>query len=195
MNTRPFASIISILFHPMIISLVAFYLLLFDGCVLLNYNAAKVLMVCFIFSNLIPIITVLILKKIGKISDLDASNKEQRFLPLTLGIVYSGIAFLMLTYMKADPLVRGLMFCYMTNTLMTIIITKYWKISIHAMGVAEPLAALWIAGFQFPLIAIAILVSVSYSRVLLKAHTGLQVTAGSIAGFVLTYGQLYFFFI
>jgi len=95
--------------------------------------------------------------------------------------------------MKADPLVRGLMFCYMTNTLMTIIITKYWKISIHAMGVAEPLAALWIAGFQFPLIAIAILVSVSYSRVLLKAHTGLQVTAGSIAGFVITYGQLYFF--
>ncbi|MFQ6677686.1 MAG: hypothetical protein ACE5D0_05130 [Fidelibacterota bacterium] len=195
MNTRPFASIISIIFHPLIISFAAFYILLFESGMSKTENAVNVLIVCFIFSNLIPILTVLTLKKFGKISDLDASKRDQRILPLTLGIIYSGTAFLILTYMKADPLVRGLMFCYMANTIVTIIITKYWKISIHAMGVAAPLAALWIAGIQFPLSVIAILASVSYSRVVLKAHTSLQVIVGSIIGFYLTYSQLYFFFV
>ena len=112
MNSRHFASTISFLFHPMIISFVAFYLLLF-GRVPIADNAVNVLIICFIFSNLIPISTVLFLKKTGRISDLDASQKEQRIFPLILGIIYSGIAFLILTYMNADPLVRGLMFCYM----------------------------------------------------------------------------------
>ncbi len=194
MNSRPFASIISFLFHPMIISFAAFYLLLF-GRVPIADNAVNVLIVCFIFSNLIPIVTVLLLKKTGRISNLDASQKEQRIFPLTLGIIYSGIAFLILTYMNADPLVRGLMFCYMSNTVFTIIITKYWKISIHAIGVAGPIAALWVAGFQYPFLAVFILIAVCYSRVILKAHTVFQVAAGSIAGLILTYAQLHIFFV
>ncbi len=194
MNLRLFSSIISFVFHPMLISFAAFYLLLF-GSEPIAANALNVLLVCFIFSNFIPVSTVLILKKIGKISDLDASQKEQRIFPLMLGIIYSGIAFLILTYMNAEPLVRGLMFCYMTNTIITILITRYWKISIHAMGVGGPIAALWIAGFQFPIPAFLILISVSYARVVLKAHTVLQVFAGSAAGLIFTFIQLQLFFV
>lgn len=194
MNPRLFSSIISFVFHPMLISFAAFYLLLF-GSEPIAANALNVLLVCFIFSNFIPISTVLILKKMGKISDLDASQKEQRIFPLMLGIIYSGIAFLILTYMNTEPLVRGLMFCYMTNTIITILITRYWKISIHAMGVGGPIVALWIAGFQFPIPAFLILISVSYARVVLKAHTVLQVFAGSVAGLIFTFIQLQLFFV
>lgn len=194
MNSRQFSLIISFVFHPMLISFAAFYLLLF-GSIPVSANAMNILLVCFIFSNFIPISTVLTLKKMGKISDLDASKKEQRIFPLMLGIIYSGIAFLILTYMNANPLVRGLMFCYMTNTIITILITRYWKISIHAMGVGGPIATLWIAGFQYPILALLILVAVSYSRVILKAHSILQVVVGSFAGLVLTYFQLQLFFV
>ncbi len=194
MNSRLFSSIISFVFHPMLISLVAFYLLLF-GMGTIATNAFSVLIVCFIFSNLIPISTVLVLKKMGKISDLDASKKEQRIFPLTLGILYSGIAFLILVKINADPLVQGLMFCYMSNTIITILITRYWKISIHAMGVGGPIAALWVAGFQFPIPAFLILIAVSYARVVLKAHTVLQVIAGTLGGLIFTYIQLQLFFV
>lgn len=194
MNPRLFSTIISFIFHPMIISLAAFYLLLFAIEPHVQ-NALSILIVCFVFSTFIPISTVLILKKIGKISDLDASQKEQRIFPLTLGIIYSGIAFLTLTYMQADSLVRGLMFCYMTNTVITILITRYWKISIHAMGVGGPIAALWVAGFHNPLLALFVLTAVSYARVILKAHSILQVIAGSVCGLVLTFIQLYLFFV
>jgi len=192
MNHRIFPSTISFLFHPMLISFSVFYVLIF-GRGTVNENASTQFIVCFIFSNLIPIITVLILKKTGKISDLDASEKKQRIFPLTLGIIYSGIAFLLLTYLKADVLVRGLMFTYMTNTLLIISITKFWKISIHTMGVAGPIAVLWLAGFQFPLTAAIILISVSYSRVILKHHSWTQVIAGSVTGLVITYLQLILF--
>ncbi len=63
------------------------------------------------------------------------------------------------------------------------------------MGVAAPLAALWIAGFQYPSISFTILFAVSYSRVVLKAHTVSQVIAGTVTGLVLTGVQLYLFFV
>ena len=193
MNSRLLASIISFIFHPMLISLAAFLLLIYSSNPIPE-NANSILAICFVFSNLIPIATVLILKKTGIISDLDASQKEQRIFPLMLGILYSGLGFLTLTLLHADALVRGLMFCYMTNTIITILITRYWKISIHAMGVGGPIAVLWLAEFQYPIPALLILIAVSYSRVILKAHTILQAVAGALLGLVLTYSQLNFFF-
>jgi len=178
----------------MVISLGAFYLLLFQNGPAFE-NSGMILMICFIFSNLIPILTVLLLKKLGKISDLDASQKEQRTLPLTLGVIYAGIAYLILYFMNVDSLVKGLMFCYMTNSIMIILITKFWKISIHSWGVGAPIAALWLAGFQFIFPPLIIVTAVGYSRLVLNAHTVLQVITGTILGFLLTYVQLELIFI
>jgi hypothetical protein len=36
------------------------------------------------------------------------------------------------------------MFCYAANTLIALIVTKYWKISAHGLGIAMPLAVLLI---------------------------------------------------
>ena len=38
--------------------------------------------------------------------------------------------------MQASPIVIGLMFCYATNTLLVAFITHWWKVSIHATGIA-----------------------------------------------------------
>jgi len=150
---------------------------------------------CLIFSNLIPISTVLFLKHRGIISDFDASLKEQRTLPLALGVIYAGLGFLALYYQKAPPLVQGLMFCYMTNTLVILIITRYWKISIHVMGVAGPLSALWLFGWHFPLLILAVIALVGSARVILRAHTVAQVVAGAFLGWFFTWGQLNLWFL
>lgn len=150
--------------------------------------------ISFLFLNFLPIATVIYLKFIGKISDLDASNREQRMIPLLLGIMYAAIGFGCLYGLNAPPLIQGLMFCFMTNTLFTFGVTRYWKISIHAMGVTGPMAALWISGIQAPAIMGIIVFIISASRFILKAHTIAQVAAGSIAGYLLTYVQLRFIF-
>ena len=188
------ALFISIIFNPMIISLGAFGILIFDRPHI-SENANVIFFSCFIFSNLIPVLTVLILKKTGRISDLDASRKEQRFMPLFLGILYSGAGFLVLSFLNAGNLTQGLMFCYMINTALIMVITRYWKISIHAAGVAAPIVALWVHGAHFPILMSGMMILVGLSRVILKAHSVSQVFAGHLLGLLLTWIQLYLFFL
>ena len=183
------ASLISVLFNPMLVSFVTFGILIFDHPII-SVNAYFIFFSCFLFSNFIPFITVLFLKITGKISDLDASQKEQRLLPLFLGVLYAGFGFIVLNFLNAGDLVRGLMFCYMTNTIVIIIITKYWKISIHAAGVAGPLTALWIHGIHSPFVVIFIATLLGWARIILKAHNISQVLTGFILGSFLTGIQL-----
>jgi len=188
------AKLLSFLFHPMIISLGVFSILVFsEGTA--KGNPYYILTICFIFSNFIPILTVFALKYFGLIDDLDASIKDQRQFPLLLGIGYSGAGFLALNWFDANLLTQGLMFCYMTNTIVTLIITRYWKISIHSMGVSGPVAALWLCGYQSPFIMGFVILGVSYSRVILKAHTPAQVSIGALFGFGSTYLQLNWLFL
>ena len=185
---------ISFIFHPMIISLGVFSVLIFNG-ISSTVNPYLVLLTCFVFSNLIPITTVVILKLSGKIDDLDASVKDQRQLPLTLGIGYTALGFFTLTLLNANPLTQGLMFCYMTNTVLTLLINRFWKISIHSMGVSGPAAVLWANGNHYPFLMVSIIVLVSYSRVILKAHSPAQVFSGALLGLCSTYLQLQLFFL
>ena len=178
----------------MIISLLVYIILIYNNPIT-HPNAGGILTTCFLFSNLIPIITIIVLQRYGIISDLDASIRKQRIMPLSLGVLYAAIGFIVLTLQNADAIIRGLMFCFITNTVIIILITRYWKISIHTMGVAGLIAALWVNGEQFPLIMGFILVLVASARVVLKAHNISQVIAGSFLGMVLTYVQLHLIFI
>ena len=189
-----FALAVSFIFHPMIISLGVFSVLIFND-ISSAVNPYLVLLTCFVFSNLIPITTVVILKLSGKIDDLDASVKDQREFPLTLGIGYTSLGFFTLTLLNANPLTQGLMFCYMTNTVLTLLINRFWKISIHSMGVSGPVAALWANGNHYPIPMVLIIMLVSYSRVILRAHSPSQVLAGALLGFCSTYFQMQLFFL
>ena len=183
------ASLISVLFNPMLVSFVTFGILIFDHPII-SVNAYFIFFSCFLFSSFITVITVLFLKITGKISDVDASQKEQRLLRLFLDVLYAEFGFIVLNILSEGDLVRGLVFCYMTNTIVIIVITKYWKISIHAAGVAGPLTALWIHGIHSPFIVIFIVVLLGWARIILKAHNIAQVLTGFILGSFLTWIQL-----
>ena len=188
------AKIISIIFHPMIFSLFVFIIIIFDNHII-HPQAFNIIMTCFLFSNLLPIMTLFLLQKKGLISDLDASIREERIMPLFLGVVYAIFGFLLLHIQEAGLLIKGLMFCTITNTIVIIIITRYWKISIHTMGISGLLSVLWIHGKEYPLIMFMILLLVAYSRVTLKAHTIPQVTIGLLLGSILTFFQIQLLFL
>jgi hypothetical protein len=183
----------SLLLHPMLLSFFVYIYFIFYY-LSIKSNPWILTGISFVFLNLLPIVTFIYLKYLGKISDLDASNREQRIYPLILGVVYAAIGFGSLYIVKAPPLIQGFMFCFMTNTIFTLGVTYYWKISIHAIGVTGPMAALWISGIHTPIIMALFVVIISMSRIILKAHTIAQVTIGSIAGFILTYIQLHYIF-
>ena len=189
-----FSIFISIIFHPLIISAYTFYILVYQIEDNLS-NKNNIFFICLIFSNIIPIITVLYLKYKKIISDLDASIKEHRILPLSLGVVYASLGFIFLYNIQANLYVQGLMFSYITNSIIIILITKYWKISIHAIGVTGPFAVLYLFGYEYISLMILITILVCAARIILNAHDFKQVTIGSIFGFLSTFLQINIYFL
>jgi len=188
------AKIISNIFNPVIVAPGAFAILINQAS---NPGSNRMLiwLIVLFFATIVPIVAMLWLKKKGAITDLDVSLREQRLIPLLIGIFSYGAAYVILEWLNADHITKGLVFCSLTNIIIVTVITRYWKISIHAAGLTGPLAALWVLwnSYAFPMAALAALVGTS--RVILKAHTPSQVVVGSIFGFVLTIVQLKLFFI
>jgi membrane-associated phospholipid phosphatase len=84
-------------------------------------------------------------------------------------------------------------FCYISNTFLVILINKYLKISIHAMGVSGPLALfLFLVGIK-AFVFLPILFAVGWSRIKLRVHSLIEVIAGVIFGFISVYLQLFLF--
>ena len=103
------------------------------------------------------------------------------------------MGFFFLTLFGAPSIVRGLMFCYVTNTIVVLLITRRWKISIHTTAIANPLVAM-VVHFGWMMAPILVLVPiVGLARVKMKRHDELQVVAGGLIGVVMTAVQLYFF--
>ena len=134
-------------------------------------------------------------KKSGRITALDVPIRNQRLKLLFIACIYTFLGFLLLTYFGATPIIRGLMFCYALNTAIVFIITVYWKISIHMVGLGGPLVALWLSGFQFPIMMSITILLVSLARIILKIHTPAQVLAGTILAIVLAYLELTYLFL
>ena len=71
-----------------------------------------------------------------------------------------------------------------------ILINKYLKISIHAMGASGPLALFTFIFGLNALVFLPIIVLVGWSRIKLKCHSPAEVASGALLGFVSVYFQL-----
>lgn len=183
------ARFISILFVPPSFTIIVFTIFAF----VLEIDPLKrgiTILVAFIFGFAAHIFLFVILRRRGKIVDLDASAKEERTTPFLISVGFYVIGFVILIVFKVNIISIAFWFCYISNTLFTIVINKYWKISAHAMGASGPLAAIT---YVFGLIALVfsiIVLLVGWSRIQLKVHSFLQVFAGIIFAFASTYIQI-----
>ena len=160
-----------------------------------SFKDLNTLAVALTFSTFIPFFTFIFLKKVKLISDYSISRKEERIKPLLISSFYFLLGFLLLSYSNSKAIILGLMFCYCLNTILTAIITKFWKISLHAISITGSLTAVWINGLHYPITMLLIVMVVCLSRLVLGAHTLSQVIAGASFAFILTYFELQILFI
>tara|TARA_B100001564_G_scaffold309981_1_gene281383 strand:+ start:2179 stop:2778 length:600 start_codon:yes stop_codon:yes gene_type:complete len=185
-NIQKIGIILSYLIHPMVISFVTFlYLIYYSNILIENKNLIFVL--CFIFSTISPIGTFYFLKKNSLISDLDASKKEERLLPMAFGALFFLLGFITLKTLNIQLLIQGVMFCGMINVILAWLITNYWKISIHAITLSSSITIFWILGYQNVLITILILFVLIIGRLLAQAHDLNQIMAGILLGIISTF--------
>lgn len=184
------AHIISTFGNAPIISI--FIFLVLDYYFLKGNNFINVALVSICFAVIIPSIIAYAWIK-NKNLEIDMPHKEDRLYPLLWILLSYLLGVIILFIISAPPVITVLMFCYFSNTLVVLLISLFWKISIHAVGVAGPVAFL-IYVFGYPgLIFILLIPLIMWSRLYLKRHTPSQVIGGSALGFFLTAVQIYLF--
>jgi hypothetical protein len=143
------------------------------------------------FSGLLPILALYYLRHIGMIGDLMVNERDQRLIPFAcvFGSYLLGTAFLWV--FNAPTTMVALMVSYVITSLVMMVITLRWKISIHAAGVAGPSMFL-VLRYNLALWPFLIMILlVCWSRWRLRVHTIEQVCAGAMLSVVVTSVMVY----
>lgn len=181
---RWIARVLTYVGHPSLVSTMAIIALAYRFCepplaLRLSIVAALTILV-------IPTIYTAILLKLGKISDpLFTVRAERRLLFLPMGIILVA-GFFTMQIMGAPKIMISIGACGATGLAVAAIITRFWKISLHAGGLSGIAALALLVWPPSAIFAIPFVVGVCWSRVALKEHTPAQVIAGSLLGFILT---------
>ena len=195
--TTKLATIISYVFHPLMMSTFLILILAIASPYAIlpvgfNVTGAVVLIaLIWITTFLIPSLSLFILKKTGSISSLTLYNRKERITPM----IYTTVMYGVTAYMFSTKLELGVMISVFLgiSTLLiglTTLITLVWKISAHGTGIGGLIGVviasnlvLNIRHFDIILIALFILAGIVLSaRLKLKAHTPAQVYVGFVMG-------------
>jgi membrane-associated phospholipid phosphatase len=136
------------------------------------------------FTSIGPMLYVLWLYATDQISDLDMSVRSERERVFFIFVVFYFVGTLVLLAVHAPALLTASMAGYTGAALVTQYITRYWKISTHALGISAPLVVMIYLYHLQPLPFLVLIPIVGWSRVWLRAHTVLQVVAGTALGIV-----------
>jgi membrane-associated phospholipid phosphatase len=141
--------------------------------------------ITFFFLSVGPLIYIVIGVRLGRLSDLDVSKRSERFVPFFFSLLSVCLGGVVLVLAHAPASLITVVIAVAISGAIMMIITLWWKISIHASslaGVATILAAFY-GVVMLPAFLLVILVS--WSRVVLRRHTIAQVAAGSLLSIVL----------
>ena len=196
MNKLKIAKTISTITNPPIVCIPLFMIiclvLSFENG-LFNFNKFIVLeLISLVFASILPMaIIVYWAKKLN--TDGDISNRQDRFVPLVVGIISYFIGFIVSLVLGVDNFLTALLLCYSINTGVVLLITFKWKISIHTTGLSSPVGALILLLGPIGAVFGIIYPMLIWSRVILNKHTLAQAITGGVQGFFLTIFEMYLF--
>ena len=189
MPLHRFASLISWVISPVFVAPAAYFFVAVLG---FKDDPARwdYLLVLFLASTIVPILLIYGLKKIGKVSDYNITFREQRFLPLLVMVGVNFLGYELMQQLEAPRIFTGILLFNAVNTVLILLITLQWKISIHLLTLASSIALLYL---QFGVVAFWLLFLVPvlmWSRIYLRAHTFMQTLVGGLIGFLIMYAEL-----
>ena len=196
------AHIISDLFSPLLVPSYALAVALWFTLLRFLPLGVKLMALggVFFITAVVPALVIFTLYRLGRVSDMSISNKGQRTLPYSVSIAcYVGAGLFMLS-MQAPPWLVAFFYGAAAVSLLSLLITHWWKISAHTGGVGGFAAVCYWLAFHntiaLPMVwvsvAFAVIGAVAWARLYLNHHTPLQVLAGATLSFVIEYSALTF---
>lgn len=212
MNNR-IAIILSVLFHPLIITtylLATLFILTPDlvGVSAFGLPAlGSILLLLFLNTFIAPSIIIYYFQKMGLISSLHVDDLAERRLPY----MASTVIYVIATYLfgwklqpvsELAPQISIILGSVTVSLVLVTIISLFWKISAHAIGIGGTigmLSGLLIRSGEtnlFNPLLLAILCGgwLLSARLHLNAHTPKQILAGFVCGILVSSITVYYFF-
>lgn len=149
----------------------------------MGYGALAALFVC-----VLPLFLLLVLVRLGKVTDHHVSDKGQRAPVLLMTLVSIVAGILVLGVARAPESVLAMVLAVVAGVVVLAGVSPFWKISGHAaaMSSSAVIAVLMLGPVWSPLLLLV--PAVGWSRVVLRAHTVAQVIAGSLFGGIVMAG-------
>lgn len=148
------------------------------------------------FNMAVPAVLILLLKKLGIVRDVGLNNRDERFIPYLICIACLIGTALFMAYKGAPAWFVMFFFGGAAAGIVEVVINRWWKISVHAAGIAGIVAMLvhlMIFDYTMPGIQTWLVISLvlagllGSARVWLGRHTVWQVLAGYAVGFAAVY--------
>ena len=193
---------ISFVCHPALMPTYAFLLAVNFVPIFSDFMPDKqkvhLLRMVFIFTFLLPILGVLLLKKMKIISTYYMENRAERKAPLFIAIISYYILLQFFHQMNTYVLFNKLLIGALLILILALFISKFWKISLHMLGIGGVtgafLALHYLFGGNLYLVLLLLCCSgvVAYARINENAHTLNQVYAGFLVGIFMEFLIFYF---
>lgn len=191
---RLIATFFSVAGHPLLLPSYLYYVVCYQlpGVVASSLlpQRGRLVGLVVVLTLLVPAVGTALLLRAGLVQGtLELRERQQRPLPLLLATACFGVAGLLLYQLPyaPDPLLQHMMIGMALAVLLTLLVSLYWKISAHGVGVGGAVALLallyvgnpgntpvlwWLLG------SIGLAGAVLWARLALEAHTLAQVWAG-----------------
>ena len=193
---------ISFAFHPILMPTYALLLLfqfspIFSHFMLVEQKT-QILKLTIIFTFLLPIFSVLTLKKLKVVTSIYMENQKERKWPLLFTLGWFCLLLRLLETLHAHYIIVTLMLGAMLILLISVMISNFWKISLHMLGIGGVLGAFLaihtlFGGNIFLIITLLFCAGlVGFARVNENAHNLRQTYLGFIIGTCIEFLIFYF---
>jgi len=204
--SKTFASLISYLFHPLLFPTygASFIILSNPHLFAANHNKSQFLwiIITFIMTFILPVVWIVMMKKLELIDDLKLENPQQRIIPYI-----ATASFYMWTFKLFQPtneatpytnlLISKMMLGASVSLFIGFFINIFSKISLHSIGAGNliglVLSTMKISDYDLKLFFIFTIILagvIGTSRLILKAHEEKEILTGYFTGFI---GQFFAF--
>jgi len=152
-----------------------------------------------LYGILIPVLSVGVLRSLGRITDWRIDDRHERLWPLLIGAACYLLGAVTLAKVPSAVFVRKFMVAAACCELLCLAVSLRWKISLHLTAMGAAVALLVIMSIADPgrsLVPLAVAVVgagfLASARLYLGCHNGAQVLAGFCGGFAVTVSALLF---
>ncbi len=190
-----FAKTLSYLFHPLLMPLLGVIFIFYSGSYVsfLPEDVKRLILLVVAANTLgLPLIMMPIFIQFGAIKSFAMETNKERILPLTFTLIPYVLSVYFLIKLPIPFVIASFMLGASLAIVSCLIISFWWKISIHLVGIGGMVGFLIAFSIRLftdvlPFLLVAVLITglLASARLYLKAHNPLQVYLGFLLGFLI----------